>query len=90
MVDFVKTAWNTQNRFERWVFHIKNMVLKELRKCRFKKNDKVLFFSIFLICYLVGTFILFHVEFFKSFFTDYWILPFGIGTVSLFFWRISQ
>lgn len=85
MTDFVKTAWNIQNRFEDRVFRLKNMVSRELEKCVFKINDKVLFFSIFLICYLTGTFILFQVEVYKSFSTDYWILPFGVGTVSLFF-----
>lgn len=90
MFTFIKKAWRIQNELEDRGFHLKNMVLDECKRYSFKKTDQILFFAIFLFCYFTGTYILFHVEIYKSFLTDYWILPFGIGTVSLFFFCVSQ
>ena len=79
----IEEARRLQERFEnRKRIHM-------IKKLEFSDKEKTLFFIIFTLCYGIATIILFQVEFLRLYATDYWLLPIGIGSLSLVFFIIG-
>lgn len=81
-MSIVESAWKLQRRLEKKGFHIRQVILEELKKYKFKESDKTLFFLIAVFCMSVSTFMLFFDP------TDYFIVPMGVGLVSLLFFLL--
>lgn len=84
-MDIIKRAWEIQNRIEKGGFRLKHAVVSEVNKWHFKKSDKLIFFSIFLVCFAFASIVLFQTGFFFLYHSDWWLIPIGLGMISLFF-----
>ena len=69
--------------------NIQETINKEYSKWKFKESDRSIFLGITILCFAIGTYILFQIEVYYSYTTDWWVIPFGIGIVSLFFFILS-
>lgn len=63
---------------------------KESKKqLQFKENDKVIFLIATVILLGMGNAVLFAVEIFYLFYTQWWILPFGLAGCTIIFFIAS-
>lgn len=63
--------------FDSWIKDQQN-------KFKWHKNDATWFFFFYLVCQIIGSFILFNYE------TDWFLFPFGIGSVLFFLFIMAS
>lgn len=84
----VETARRLQERFEKRMQRDKQKSpIKE--RLKFSEKEKTLFFTLFVIFYGITTIMLFQIELLKLYASDYWILPAGLGSISLIFFLVA-
>lgn len=90
LLGVVESARERQVRIEHWVKRVQNWFVGKTGCWHWKKQDSLFFFLFFMVCYGVMEVMLFQIVIFGLYESNYWLIPCGMGTLSLFFFFASH